>query len=117
VVFVLQNTVAGEIPLESKNRETFDKINLLPYDYDIERVHHELLLSVEEAGDTLSMSLQYAVELYKESTARNLSKHYVEILEQITADRNITLKDIRISHDFVTAAADIVAQESGDFRM
>jgi uncharacterized protein (UPF0147 family) len=63
------------------------------------------------------MNLQYAVELYKESTARNLSKHYIEILEQIASDRNIPLKDIRISHDFITASPDVARDEIGDFRL
>ncbi len=117
VVFVLQNTVTDEVRVKNKNQETLNKIKIFPYDYEIENVHHELLLTVEEGGDTLSMSLQYAVELYKESTARNLSKHYVEILEQIVANRNITLKEIKISHDFITAGSDVVQDDAGDFRI
>jgi hypothetical protein len=117
VVFVLQNTAADQVRINSKNQETLNKIKIFPYDYEVENVHHELLLTVEEGSDTLSMSLQYAVELYKESTARNLSKHYVEILEQIASDRNIPLKDIRISHDFITASPDVVQDEVGDFRL
>ncbi len=117
VVFVLQNTVADQVLINSKNQETLNKIKILPYDYEVENVHHELLLTVEEGSDTLSMSLQYAVELYKESTARNLSKHYVEILEQIAANRDITLKEIKISHDFITAGSDIVQDDAEDFRL
>jgi hypothetical protein len=117
VVFVLQNTVADQVRINSKNQETLNKIKILPYDYKVENVHHELLLTVEEGSDTLSMSLQYAVELYKESTARNLSRHYTEILEQIAANKNITLKEIKISHDFITAGSDVVQDDAGDFRL
>ena len=116
-VFVLQNTAADRVRINSKNQETLNKIKIFPYDYEVENIHHELLLTVEEGSDTLSMNLQYAVELYKESTARNLSKHYIEILEQIASDRNIPLKDIRISHDFITASPDVARDEIGDFRL
>jgi amino acid adenylation domain-containing protein len=117
VVFVLQNTATDEFRINSKNQETLNKIKIFPYEHEIEKVQHELLLTVEEGGDTLSMSLEYAVELYKESTARNLSKHYVEILEQIAANRDITLKEIKISHDYIAAESDVGQDEAEDFRL
>jgi non-ribosomal peptide synthetase component F len=113
-VFVLQNTGVGEIPVID-NKEP-DQLKSFLGGVELKKTHHEILLNVEEINDKLSMILQYSSELYKESSARKMSRHYIEILEQIVEDRDIKLRDINISHELIAATFEKNREESGDFR-
>ena len=70
---------------------------------------------MDEGADILEMSLEYSTELYKESTARKIIRHYMEILKQILDNRDIKLKALAISHDLITADTGIIQDEQDDF--
>ncbi len=88
-----------------------------PYEIRKEKIHNELILVAVEGDDTLSMVLEYSTELFKESTARKLSTHYIEILEQIVGHGNKRLNEIKISHGLTAAAPDIIPDDRGDFEI
>ncbi|HLP46188.1 MAG TPA: condensation domain-containing protein, partial [Candidatus Kapabacteria bacterium] len=113
-VFVLQNTdTEGQRPVYEKERPGPVEISS---DHAPGKIHHELLLRVEDIGGTLSLDLEYAFQLYRESTARKLLGHYVEILEQITGNSDIKLGDITLSYELIAAGYESAAEGTIDFR-
>ena len=42
-------------------------------------------------------------------------KHYVDILEQVVANINIKLEEIKISHDFLAPQSNIVNENQYEF--
>jgi tyrocidine synthetase-3 len=57
----------------------------------------------------------YSTRLFKRETIERLTRHYVEIIEQVLADSEIKLKDIALSHSFVTAQSTVSQEDEGDF--
>ncbi|HLP58734.1 MAG TPA: amino acid adenylation domain-containing protein [Candidatus Deferrimicrobium sp.] len=113
-VFVLQNTdTEGQRTVYEKERPGPVEISS---DHAPGKIHHELLLRVEDIGGTLSLDLEYAFQLYRESTARKLLGHYVEILEQITGNSDIKLGDITLSYELIAAGYESAAEGTIDFR-
>lgn len=88
-----------------------------PHEIRKEKIHNELILVAAEGDETLSMVLEYSTELFKESTARRLSTHYGEILEQIVGHGDNRLKEIHISHGLIAADPDIIPDDRGDFEI
>jgi hypothetical protein len=113
-VFVLQNIVTKEIQIS--NLEELRKIHVSPYGLGLDQVHHELLLNAVETNNTLLVALEYSTELFKGTTAQQMTKHYIEVFEQILENREIKLKDIYISHDLILAKPCINQEEDEDFR-
>jgi NAD(P)-dependent dehydrogenase (short-subunit alcohol dehydrogenase family)/acyl carrier protein len=113
-VFVLQNTVSEEMKVDEFDE--LKKIKVFPYETQIEKVHHELLLCVSEGEDVLFMCVEFSTELYREETARKISKNFIEILQQIIENQDIPLKNIKISHDLIAAKPDVIQDQQSDFR-
>ena len=113
-VFSLQNFVATQVVSDDSMRSF--NINDTPYKLELEKIYYKLLLNVNEGEQEIRMSLEYSVELFKEATIKKMTEHYIEILEQILENRNIKLKNIRISHDLIAAQSEII-QGEGDFRL
>jgi amino acid adenylation domain-containing protein len=111
-VFVMQST--GTSPANVQNKDELSKTRVLPHEVELERVHHELLLTVSE-GNELYLEFQYATELFKESTIRRLSEHCVEILKQVVENRNVKLEDIILSHDLLAANTEVTKESEISF--
>ncbi len=73
------------------------------------------LFAMEKPDGSISMILAYLVALFKRSTIEDMTKHYIEILEQCLTNRDIKLKDIKISHTLATAASTLDEDEVGGF--
>jgi amino acid adenylation domain-containing protein len=77
-----------------------DELNILPYSHLENKITKWVLdLIAVESHDKIVMRLNYSTRLYKESTARKITAHFTEILEQVLRDENMKLKDISISFD------------------
>ncbi|MDQ1355029.1 MAG: hypothetical protein QG657_5338, partial [Acidobacteriota bacterium] len=114
-VFVLQNEMANERQVSNINKPG-KETNVPTYGLKLDKIHHELLLNVLESNNTLFAILEYSTELFNKSTAQKMSKRYIEILKQIIENKEIKLRDIKISHDFVLARDQITLEEEEDFR-
>jgi hypothetical protein len=77
--------------------------------------HFDLLLNAVDANENISMSLVYSTALFKKSTVEKISKHFIEILDQVIGDKYIKLKDITISHGVLTLKPNILQEDQGDF--
>jgi len=119
VVFLLHNMAVQ--PVESK--DTVDnvdrmpgaqaqgevKISPYPFKHNISRF--DLLLGAMEIDDIIAVELRYSTALFKPGTVERLWQHYLEVLEQVTANNEMQLQEVVISHHLVAAAANLNPQK------
>lgn len=107
VVFVFQNM---EIPhLEIPG------LKLKPYEFEREIAHFDLLFTAFEKENTIHCELEYATALFERSTAGEILKHYIEILDQAAENPGIKLEELTITQHLLTAEADMILQDRGGF--
>jgi amino acid adenylation domain-containing protein/non-ribosomal peptide synthase protein (TIGR01720 family) len=59
--------------------------------------HYDITIYAIQTANSLEMSMVYAAELFKSSTAQKMADRYLEILNQVLENKEIKLKDIRVS--------------------
>jgi amino acid adenylation domain-containing protein/non-ribosomal peptide synthase protein (TIGR01720 family) len=85
-----------ELPGTVETRET--GISLKTYSETIpQAAHYDITINALQTANSLEMSMVYAAELFKSSTAQKMADHYLEILDQVLENKEIKLKDIRLS--------------------
>ncbi|NKQ19010.1 type I polyketide synthase [Brevibacillus laterosporus] len=104
VMFVLQN-------MDTEKLE-FNGLHVSPFEFGHQRAQVDLLLRAVEAQDKLEMTIEYSTELFRRETMEKFVQRYIELLEQVTADVQIKLQDISVSHDFKELVLQI---DQGDF--
>jgi amino acid adenylation domain-containing protein len=112
-VFVLQNLENSGTGVQ--HRHELSQIKASPYEIKREKVQYELLIEVFPGESELDMTLLYSRERYKESTAEKISKHYIEILKQVSENANIKLEDITCSHDLLSADTEVIKENEISF--
>ncbi len=70
------------------------KINLIPG--KIEGVNFDLTLVAEEKGEELDFYIEYRTAIFKEETVKNMSEHFICLLEHIVKNPDSKLKDLSI---------------------
>jgi non-ribosomal peptide synthetase component F/acyl carrier protein len=105
--FTLQNTAVTEMEYEVPG------IRIKAYDtIEARSTKFDLSLEAVEESNGISMILNYSTVLFKPSTAEKIIGHYIEILHQVLENREIKLKDIRLSHKLSAAAVEINEEET-----
>jgi len=59
--------------------------------------HYDITIYANQSPNSVEMSMVYSTELFKPSTAQKMADHYLEILNQVLENKEIKLKDIRVS--------------------
>ncbi|WP_347558045.1 non-ribosomal peptide synthase/polyketide synthase [Robbsia sp. KACC 23696] len=77
---------------------TLPGLTIEPISAGTETARFDLVLNVVES-DTLSVSLTYARDLFDEAVVQRMLDHYVELLEQIGAQPDIALGQLRLGVD------------------
>jgi ribulose 1,5-bisphosphate carboxylase large subunit-like protein len=75
----------------------------------------DIQLTVYEAEEKIFINLVYCTELFKEDTMKRFLSHLIEIISIVSADKEIKIADINISHDFGKAQSNIILGEKTDF--
>jgi len=65
----------------------------------------DLSLEIIEVGDFLHCKFEYKTQLFKRETIERFAAYYKEILAAVVKDKNIRLKDIRITHGLLEPTA------------
>ncbi|PFB31334.1 non-ribosomal peptide synthetase, partial [Bacillus cereus] len=88
VMFVLQN-------MDEDNIEVKDLI-FKPYDvsYDVEKF--DITINAIEENEEINFNISYAASLYKRETIERMIGHFLNIMEGISRNAGIKLKDIEI---------------------
>jgi hypothetical protein len=79
------------------------------------KMQFDLSLNGSETGKNIVMTMQYVTALFRESTIREMTGHYIEILDQVLEDTNIKLKDINVSHDLLAGKSILKEEDSLDY--
>ncbi len=72
-------------------------LTLKPYQPKGLKSRFDLVFGANDYGDTLVLGLTYASELFTPATAQAITVHYVQVLEQILENNQITLADIKLT--------------------
>jgi tyrocidine synthetase-3 len=112
-VLVVQNMDTGE--KEIQRLKQAGNFQVEHYNINFTSIQHELLLNVKETKKAIPMSLEFSTKLFKHTTAAKMVDHYLEVLDQVLKNREIKIKDIRISHDLLSATHNFSREEQEDF--
>ncbi len=88
VMFTLQNIDIGNIEIEG--------LKFRPYEFENKISKFDITLSAIELKDKIIFSLEYCTKLFKRETIERLSKHYVNILKEVTKNVEIKLSEIEL---------------------
>ena len=107
ILFVSENIGLPELKLED--------LTITPYEFLSKNSHMDLVVYIDEVGDQVKISMEFATALFKSSTVDRIIRHYIEIFEQVTGNINIKLEDITISRDSVDLLSTIPKEDYLNF--
>ena len=115
VLFIMQNIDKQNIDKEETPGIDSRDLKLATYRYKKDISPFDLSLEGFENDGIIALRLYYLTSLYKKSTAEYISKHFVEIVKQVVNNRNITLKDITVSHTLSSGKSFVSKEDIIDF--
>ncbi len=109
-VFVAQNIDAD---LEKISSSTKGNPGIEP----LKRSHFDLMLHASIFNNGIKLVMEYSTTLFKKVTVEEMLKCYTDILEQVIEieNKNLCLKEIKISHGFAAPRANVLQQQEIDF--
>jgi amino acid adenylation domain-containing protein len=108
------NSENDPIPLNDENNAG-ENIEVSSYGYEFNISRFDLRVFVTELPDTIAVGFQYRTQLFKENTVRQMSEHYVEILDAVLEDSERKLKEIDISHKLLFGTSTIKEEDEVGF--
>jgi len=96
-------------------QEDISGLKLTSYKPEIKTTRIDLDWFGNETEDGIDFTVIYSTKLFKEESIKKLTERYLEILEQVTEDEAIRLKDITVSHRYLAARSTLPRDSSGDF--
>jgi hypothetical protein len=73
------------------------------------------MFSATEGNNTIKILIEYSTALFKKETIEKISKHFKEILEQVVKNKDIKLKEVTITHDFLTVGSNAFQEDVDDW--
>jgi DNA invertase Pin-like site-specific DNA recombinase len=75
----------------------------------------ELVFTLSEEEETLNGEIEYRTNLFKESTIKTLVRYFKQIIAEVSANRNMRIKDISLSTGYSDSQSSIYEEAAGDF--
>ena len=94
-VFMMQVMEGG--PSTAAPTTEFSGLALEPYAYENKTSMFDLLLSCDEIGEKIALSVFYRTKLYKEQSIEKFFEYYKEIAAKVVENEEILLADIEVS--------------------
>ncbi|ADL53611.1 non-ribosomal peptide synthetase [Clostridium cellulovorans] len=88
-VFAMQNA------FDEKQLETKDML-INPFELDNKISKFDLTLSAQEDGEIINFKLEYCTSLYKRNTIERISRHFINILDEVSKNPEVLISDIDI---------------------
>ncbi|MGD2086566.1 MAG: SDR family NAD(P)-dependent oxidoreductase [Candidatus Aminicenantes bacterium] len=107
VVFALQNMGVEKVEIND--------LKVVPYESENKGAQFDFLLITSERENTIDITLEYSTALFKKETTERLVERYIEILKQVTEEKDIKLQEIRFSHDLIDITTVYQEEEEEDF--
>jgi acyl transferase domain-containing protein/acyl carrier protein len=114
----LFEAVFNMINIDMGEHDEGDKISDLkihPYPFKRDQSQFNILLSAKENNNQVQMTLTYAADLFKRSTIKKMTGHYIEIIEQVVEDYDIRLADIKLSYELSSLKTNPLRDDSSGF--
>jgi acyl carrier protein/NADP-dependent 3-hydroxy acid dehydrogenase YdfG len=80
-------------------------LKVLSYEYKHEATVFDLILSASEGTEMVTMALKYSTQLFKQTTIEKMIERYVDIINHVLANSEITLEDIKVSHGLLATTS------------
>ncbi|UCH96408.1 MAG: amino acid adenylation domain-containing protein, partial [Candidatus Aminicenantes bacterium] len=87
------------IPIVGNEFPLFDVVVLLENLYDkrfIQHIHYNMGFYFLNAGESIESVVEYNTLLYRESTIKQITRHYMNVLGQVLPDVNVRLSEIQL---------------------
>jgi len=109
VLFVFQNFQQAR--LDRKH----DKVHFESYKFGHEITYLDISLLGHEIGDEIMIRVVYSTSLFVRSSMEKFTKRFQEILDQVVENKDIPIKDIKISHDVAVLKKKISGSQQVEF--
>jgi non-ribosomal peptide synthetase component F len=113
--FLIKDVETGKSDSNRWRNSTSNYLNISSYKYEKKSAEFSLLFLVETDNDNISLTLEYRTGLFKRITVEKIVKRYVDILKQIVGNRNMKIKDFKISLDLLPVKLTFNEQHLGQF--
>ncbi|MCP4147631.1 MAG: AMP-binding protein, partial [bacterium] len=71
-------------------------LRFTPYETELTNTQVDITLTIIETTGTLTFTLNYCTDLFKQGTMERFFKHYLNILEAVSINREISLGDVEM---------------------
>jgi amino acid adenylation domain-containing protein len=85
------------------------------YDYQYKINYYDLSFFAQEVGGEIRFKLVYSTALFKPETITAISRHYLEIIRQMSAQPGVKIEDITLTHDVAVLTSAIEDDEESRF--
>ena len=92
-----------------------NELKVKPFAREAGVAKFDLVFSGGLVEDKLIFSINYCSELFKEETISRFAEYFKEVVQTVSVNETILLKDISISHNLATAESDIYRDQESDF--
>jgi len=100
----------GEVPRVPRNQETKEENKMarfLPYRIEAKTTQFDIIIHANESYGNIIFAFRYCTKLFKKETIQRFADYYQEIAGIAAKNKNIKLKDIKISHNLEVAQANM----------
>jgi amino acid adenylation domain-containing protein len=104
-----------DVRTNEERKELSSEIKISPYEYERNVNPFNLLLIAAVTENMINMILTYPSLLFKRTTMEKMTENYMNIINQVSEDREIRLADIKLSHDLFIAKSSVQRKEESDF--
>ncbi len=74
---------------------------------EVKTTQFDIIIHANEFIGGIHFTLRYCVKLFKRKTIERFTEHYKEIARMVAENKEIKLKDIKISHHLEAAQANM----------
>lgn len=72
------------------------------YEYENKITHFDLLLIGGNTAEKVFFNLEYCIKLFKEETIERMIKSYLKIVDVVTTNNNLKIKDIDLENELIS---------------
>ncbi len=111
-MFSLQNF---EILANSIPEIEIPDLKLIPYQYETRSARFDLFFITNESEETIEVIVEYSTTIFKKSTIEKIVRHYREIVSRVLEKKDIILRDIMLSSEFLKVDNRVEKDELSNF--
>jgi len=97
-------------------KETFKDLKVSAYEGETHKVSKlDITLEVPQADEKIYFNCEYCTALFRRETMEGLIESFRQIVQAVTGDKRVKLKDIPISHRMAAASSGVYDSKESEF--